>query len=109
MVEARLVKTHYHGSTDTLQLLESMTTSSGESYELPQPATDNCLAAASSKEKLFREPELRGGYEEFRREVETELTRKDMQIEELTRKLSAQQQLLNRLALRLGLRDDDDL
>ena len=97
----------HRSSTDTLELLESMTMSR-ESCENSQTLTGN-LFTGQSREKLFQESELMEEYGEFRRKVEAELTRKDKQIEELTRKLSAQQTLLNRLALRLGLRDDDDI
>lgn len=97
-----------HDSTDTLQLLESMTLSR-ESDDTTESFTESSLRVVLSQDKLFQESELREEYGEFRRRVEAELTRKDAQIEELTRKLSAQQTLLNRLALRLGLRDDDDI
>ncbi len=100
------------GSTDTLQLLEKLTTSeegreNDNSKHTESRSSTNDLLMALSRQKLFQESELREEYEQFKRMIGAELNKKDTQIEDLTRKLNAQQTLLNRLALRLNLKDDD--
>ncbi len=98
------------GSTE---LLEKLTTSKegcendNGKHTTESRSSTNDLLKALSRQKLFQESELRDEYEQFKRTIVAELNKKDTQIEELTRKLNAQQTLLNRLALRLDLKDDD--